>query len=308
MAAGRGQRRGWKKDTVTGRGQGPTGVLTPFRGCGMQLPSLSPVNEATDGSFWGSGPKVCHEKEGNVNALSRKKQLHGPMSSDMSVKAKQTGVFLREIRARIGRSAKVSEGAEAPCVSQAQVPRRRTPEEPVFEEQASENAAPEYAPAGRPYTTLSQNPPDTSQSRGNLPLAFLPRPGNCRLEWKKGVRRNIHSAERPRGEREGKGSRRRHHLPARLCSLFCPCQPVTESQLLLSPSRWRPPTRRFQDPVPFYGHFPGVLQKSQLSPHFLLFLSPLLRVFMGSQRPHSSSFWGDLACSRAYLFPPSFLL
>lgn len=87
----------------------------------MQLPSLSPVNEATDGSFWGSGPKVCHEKEANVNALSRNKQLHSPMSWDMSVKAKQTGVFLRGIRARIGRAAKVSEGAEAPCVSQAQV-------------------------------------------------------------------------------------------------------------------------------------------------------------------------------------------
>lgn len=63
MAAGRGQRSGWKKGTVTGRGQGPTGVLNPFRVCGMQLPSLSLVNEATDCSFWGSFPKVCHEKD-----------------------------------------------------------------------------------------------------------------------------------------------------------------------------------------------------------------------------------------------------
>ena len=54
---------GVEKGTVSVRGQGPTGVLAPFRVHRMQLPSLSFVNEATDCSFWGSFPKVCHEKE-----------------------------------------------------------------------------------------------------------------------------------------------------------------------------------------------------------------------------------------------------
>lgn len=52
-----------EKGTTAVRGQGPTGVLALVRGCRMQLPSLSLVNETTDCSFWGSFPKVCHEKE-----------------------------------------------------------------------------------------------------------------------------------------------------------------------------------------------------------------------------------------------------
>lgn len=51
MATGGGLQRGWKKGTITKRGQGLTGVLAPFHVCRMQLPSLSFVNEATDGSF-----------------------------------------------------------------------------------------------------------------------------------------------------------------------------------------------------------------------------------------------------------------
>ena len=63
MATGRGVVAGVEKGTVSVRGQGPTGVRALFRVFRMQLPSLSFVNEATDCRFWGSFPKVCHEKE-----------------------------------------------------------------------------------------------------------------------------------------------------------------------------------------------------------------------------------------------------
>lgn len=103
------------------RGQGPTGVHALFRVFRMQLPSLSFVNEATDCSFWGSFPKVCHvRKRQDVNVLSRKKQFHSQMSWDMRVKEKQTGLFLQEIESiffLLRSSMHLNQGTEACCIS-----------------------------------------------------------------------------------------------------------------------------------------------------------------------------------------------
>lgn len=58
-----GDRGGRKRAQLQREARAQLGFLHPFRVCRMQLPSLSFVNEATDCSFWGSFPKVCHEKE-----------------------------------------------------------------------------------------------------------------------------------------------------------------------------------------------------------------------------------------------------
>lgn len=104
MATGRRQQKGWKKGTVTVRGQGPKGVLLPrfvSAGCSCLLcPLWMKPLIVVPGAV---SQKCVMRKRQDVNVLSRKKknkktpQFYGQMSWDRRVKKNQTGFFLQEV-------------------------------------------------------------------------------------------------------------------------------------------------------------------------------------------------------------------